>query len=114
MSVSLDPSCLAKGTKDCGLGTAYKNDDAVFKYIKKIMALPFLPHEHTRPMFETLNDLVTSSLLQSLVTYVQTWIDSVIWSPDRRTNNDVEGWHYGQDPVPFFFIENSLPHEPQP
>ena len=88
--------------QEIGLGTAYKKDDAVHKYIKKIMALPFLPHEHIIPMFETLKGFATSSLLQSLVSYVQsTWIDSIIWSPDRWsvfqrsvwTNNDVEGWH---------------------
>ena len=84
------------------LGTTYKNDDAVHKYIKKIMALPFLPHEHIIPMFQTLKGVATSPLLQSLVRYVQeTWINSVLWSPDRWsifqlrvwTNNDVEGWH---------------------
>ena len=88
--------------KEIGLGTAYKNDNAVHKYIKKIMALPFLPHEHIIPMFQTLKGVATSPLLQSLVCYVQeTWIDSVLWSPDRwsifqrsvQTNNDVEGWH---------------------
>ena len=88
--------------QEIGLSTAYKKDDAVHKYIKKIMAVPFLPHEHIIPMFETLKGFATSSLLQSLVSYVQsTWVDSIIWSPDRwsvfqrsvRTNNDVEGWH---------------------
>ena len=65
--------------QEIGLGTAYKNDDAVHKYIKKLMALPFLPHEHIKPMFQALKDFATSSLLQSLVHYLQgTWIDSVL------------------------------------
>ena len=66
------------------------------------MALPFLPHEHIKPMFNSLKDLTTSLPLQNLVQYVQTtWIDSALWSPNRwsifqhsvHTNNDVQGWH---------------------
>ena len=85
-----------------GLGSAYKDDDVVHKYMRQIMALPFLPHEHIKPMFNSLKDLATSLPLQNLVQYVQTtWIDSALWSPNRwsifqrsvRTNNDVEGWH---------------------
>ena len=48
--------------KRLALGIAYKQDDAVHKYIKKIMALPFLSHEHIIPMFETLKGFATSSL----------------------------------------------------
>ena len=88
--------------QDLGLTTAYKGDDAVHKYIRQLMALPFLPHEHIKPMFRSLKDLATSVPLQNLIQYIQeTWIDSALWSPNRwsiflrsvRTNNDVEGWH---------------------
>ena len=67
------------------------------------MALPFLPHEHIRHMFQQLKDLATTPVLQSLVNYINdTWINSTVWSPENwsvfkksvRTNNDVEGWHH--------------------
>ena len=88
--------------QDLGLTTVYKSDDAVYKYIKQLMALPFLPHEHIQPMFCLLKDLATSVPLQNLVQYIHdAWIDSALWSPNRwsiflrsvRTNNDVKGWH---------------------
>ena len=67
------------------------------------MALPFLPHEYIRHMFQQLKDLATTPVLQSLVNYINdTWINSTVWSPENwsvfkksvRTNNDVEGWHH--------------------
>ena len=85
-----------------GLSTAYHEDDATHKYIKRLTALPFLPHEHIAQMFEQLAALATSPVLQALVNYINdTWINSAVWSPENwsifrksvRTNNDVEGWH---------------------
>ena len=86
-----------------GLSTAYQEDHATHKYIKRLMTLPFLPHEHITLMFQQLKDLATTPALQSLVNYIQdTWIDSTVGSPKKwsifkksvRTNNDVEGWHH--------------------
>ena len=36
---------------ELGLQTAYSGDDAVYRYIRKIMALPFLPYREILPMF---------------------------------------------------------------
>jgi hypothetical protein len=86
-----------------GLSTAFHKDDATHKYIKRLMALPFLPHEHIAQMFEQLRALATTPVLQALVNYINdTWINSTVWSPQNwsvfrksvRTNNDVEGWHH--------------------
>ncbi|VDI30203.1 Hypothetical predicted protein [Mytilus galloprovincialis] len=84
-----------------GLQPAYRQQDCIFKYVRKLMALPFLPADHIRPAFRRLKDLQTDPL-QRLVTYVEdTWIKSTVWpveswtvfSQPTRTNNDVEGWH---------------------
>ena len=108
------------------LASVYKDDDATHKYIRRIMALPFLPHEHIATMFNEMKDLATSSPLQSLVEYVQTtWLESTVWSPDRwsifhrsvRTNNDVEGWHRrlnhhaGRAKLPMYLLINLLHQE---
>ena len=85
--------------QDLGLTTAYKGDDAVHKYIRQLMALPFLPHEHIKPMFHSLKDLATSVPLQNLIQCIQeTWIDSAQWSPNKcsiflrsvRMNNGID------------------------
>ena len=67
-----------------GLASVYKDNDATHKYIRCIMALPFLPHEHIPTMFNELKDLAMSPPLQSLVDYIQeTWLESTVWSPER-------------------------------
>ena len=86
-----------------GLSTAFHEDDASHKYIKRLMALLFLPHEHIGQMFAQLRALATTAVLQDLVAYInETWINSTArslknWSVFKksvRTNNDVEGWHH--------------------
>ena len=66
------------------------------------MALPFLPEEEIKPMFQRLQRRASESL-EEFTTYVSsTWIDGT-WSPADwtafkkavRTNNDIEGWHHG-------------------
>ena len=37
--------------QELGLQRAYTEDDAVYKYIRKFMALSFLPHRQISPMF---------------------------------------------------------------
>lgn len=77
---------------------AYTSDDRVYRYIRKLMALPFLPFQEIMPMFvrprvEPLRDLVDYIKRQ--------WIENSIftpkeWSVYRQTilsNNDVKGWH---------------------
>ncbi len=109
-----------------GLASTYQNNDAAHKFIRQIMALPFLPHEHIPQMFMELKDLATSPALRSLVEYVQaTWLESTVLSPDRWsifnqsvcTNNDVEGWHRrlnhhaGRAKLPMYLLINLLHQE---
>jgi len=89
-------------TQDLGLRRAYMERDAVYRFVRKLLALPFLPHEHIRPTFDILRGQVTAEPLVELTNYIATtWMDSTIWPVSSwsvynhpiRTNNDVEGWH---------------------
>ena len=71
-----------------------------YRYIRSLMALPFLPSADIQPAFDRLAVRATSEELQQLVAYMNTnWIDSAVWQPRNwsifqtniRTNNDVEG-----------------------
>ena len=90
--------------QELGLQTAYQSDDGTFKYLREIMALPFLPPSQIPAMFTRLQLQATTEPLQKIVDYVDsTWVQSTTWPPSCwsvykqqiRTNNDVEGWHNG-------------------
>ena len=74
----------------------------MYRYIRKLMALPFLPHREIQPMFLRLRLQAQTQPLLGLVEYIRyQWIESTMflprnWSVYRqpiRTNNDTEGWH---------------------
>ena len=86
--------------QELGLQSSYTHDRGTHLYIKKMMALPFLPEEEIEPMFQRLQRQA-SEPLQQFTEYVNnTWINGT-WGPYDwtafkkaiRTNNDVEGWH---------------------
>ena len=88
--------------QELGLQAAYSGDDAVYCYIRKIMALPFLPRREILPMFVRLEAQAQTEQLKSLIQYVRRqWIESQVFTPRNwcvykqpiRTNNDLEGWH---------------------
>ena len=88
--------------QECGLQAAYTTDDGTFKYLRKIMALCFIPAQHIAPIFRRLQREATTDALTPLLQYMnRTWIMSDIWPPAAwsvyyqsvRTNNDIEGWH---------------------
>ncbi|XP_038048179.1 uncharacterized protein LOC119722206 [Patiria miniata] len=85
-----------------GLVIPFNTDVSFRQYIKKLMALPFLPHEHIPRAFYKLQERTNSPPLIQLCEYIEsTWIISTKWAPSSwtvflqstRTNNDVEGWH---------------------
>lgn len=89
--------------QDLGLQSVYRHDRGTYSFVRKIMALPFLPRREIRPMFEALRNEASGTLLE-LTDYVSsTWINGSTWSPKDwtcykqaiRTNNGVEGWHHG-------------------
>ena len=84
-----------------GLTQAFTSDSATHDFIKKLLALPFLPAEHITTAFLRLNRKAPVHL-QTLCSYVYiNWVLSEAWPPTTwscfmssvRTNNDVEGWH---------------------
>ncbi|XP_052102154.1 uncharacterized protein LOC127735816 [Mytilus californianus] len=85
-----------------GLKTAYSSDKAVNVFIKKVLALPYLPAGHILPAYRQLTVPPTSPLLHQLMVYIhRAWLQCSVWSVAQwsvyqlsiRTNNDVEGWH---------------------
>jgi hypothetical protein len=83
--------------QELGLATSYMEDEGSNKYIRRLMALPFLPHEHIRPMFLSLEKEAEDEKLKALCNYIAiTWVDSDTWAPHCwtvflnlvRTNND--------------------------
>lgn len=90
-------------TQEIGLQSQYNEKDAVYKIIRKMLVLPFLPEEHISPTFQHLETkCCNNEKLNKLASYIRsTWIESSTfavgsWSvfmQPVRTNNDVEGWH---------------------
>ena len=90
--------------QELGLQQPYCNDQRTFVYLRKFMALPFLPEQDIPPMFEQLRQQATTAPLQQFVMYVSdTWISNSTWPPSScsvymiatRSNNDIKGWHHG-------------------
>jgi hypothetical protein len=73
-----------------------------YEYLRKLLALPYLPPEHIRAAFELLRVQAeeVGGPIWRVVEYInKTWINGSIWRPEHwsvfretvRTNNDVEG-----------------------
>lgn len=86
--------------KEIGLATAYRQDAGTRTFIRRLLALPFLPSEHIHDTFYELSSRASTTALQSLCDYIEDqWIDHPTFTPRRwsvfnksiRTNNDVEG-----------------------
>jgi hypothetical protein len=86
--------------QDGGLVTTYRQHQTMYRYIKQLMALPFLPAGHITPTFNALTIRANTPALQQLVQYMERqWINNQLhpvqsWSVYKqqiRTNNDVEG-----------------------
>ena len=82
------------------LQRSYSEDNAVYKYIRKLMALPFLPHCQINQTFLCLQVETQTEPLENLVKYIKRqWIESTVFPPKNwsvfkqaiRTNNNIEG-----------------------
>ena len=109
-----------------GLQSNYMQDAAVHMLCKQLLALPFIPAEHIRPVFEKLQERAVTPDLQELTDYISmTWMESTVWTPEAwsvfgqsvRTNNDVEGWHHRLNAkakkgnLPFYMLLHLLHEE---
>ena len=85
-----------------GLATAYMTKGDKYEFLRKVMALPFLPAEHISSAFEALFTQAADvgGPVLKVVDYIKrTWITNQMWRPENwsvfretvRTNNDVEG-----------------------
>jgi len=88
--------------QELGLTVPYMKDNATHRYIRNILALPFIPAQEIRRVFEQLKAEAVTDSLKNLVLYVeQQWIKSSSFPPEEWsvygqvvcTNNDIEGWH---------------------
>ena len=89
--------------QELGLTVSYREDEGTRAYCRNLMAMPLLPHEHVRPVFDQVTTpLPEDERLQQLTAYCRnTWIDGPVFRPadwsvfgqSVRTNNDCEGWH---------------------
>ncbi len=111
-----------------GLATTYNSKRSTYKFIKRVMALPFLPAVNVTQMFGALSSSVTNQgPLRELLNYIDhTWLNSGVWPIQSwsvygrsiRTNNDCEGWHNrlnnqsrGQQQLNMYLLINILHHE---
>ena len=109
--------------QEIGLQAAYINDDANMKFIRRLLALPFLPYEHITDMFSKLEERASTEPLRNLCTYIRNkWITSTTWSVymcSVRTNNDCDGWHRRlnrhakKNSLPFYLLMKLLHEEAQ-
>ena len=110
-----------------GLQVAYRQDCGTHRFIRKLLALPYLPCEDVTTAFDELisSTALTPNLI-TLVAYIRNqWITSTIFPPPSwsvykgnvRTNNDVEGWHNrlnshaGKSQLPFYVLTTLLKEE---
>jgi hypothetical protein len=94
---------LWRKVQEVGLQAAYTRRDDVFKLLRKVFALPYLPPTDIPDAFQKLRQKATTPKPQTVMTYVHsTWIVNPTWPVSSwgvfnrsiRTNNDCEGWHY--------------------
>jgi hypothetical protein len=83
-----------------GLQTAYCDRDIAYKHIRKLMSLPFLPHNHIEETFHRLRGKLNDWHIHELEEYLyKNWLQNTHWSVEEwcifnqkvRTNNDLEG-----------------------
>ena len=73
------------------------DDDSVYKYIRKLMALPFLPYPEIQPMFDLLEEQAQTDQLGRLVQYIRRQlIESEVFNP--------RNWCVYKEPVQTFVI----------
>ena len=106
---------------------AFNSDKEINLFLRKVMALPFLPQDEIQPMFVRLWVQAATAPLQLFIQYISTaWIYNTTWPPSTwsvfltavRNYKDVEGWHQnlnrrlsGKKQIPFYLFINLLHQE---
>ena len=112
--------------QELGLQVAYTEDQGTYEWIRKLLALPFLPYADITTQFERLRlgiegprkeltDYIASQWIYNAIFPMKDW--SVFMQP-VRTNNDIEGWHNalnrranGRSSLPFYVLIQLLHRE---
>ncbi|XP_068713680.1 uncharacterized protein [Montipora foliosa] len=112
--------------QELGLQVAYTEDQGTYGWIRKLLALPFLPYTEITTQFERLRlgaegprkelaEYIASQWIYNAIFPVKDW--SVYMQP-VRTNNDIEGWHNalnrrasGRCSLPFYVLIQLLNRE---
>ena len=123
---SNDGSNLFLQVQELGLQVAYTEDQGTYGWIRKLLALPFLPYADITTQFERLRlgaegprkeltEYIASQWIYNGIFPVKDW--SVFMQP-VRTNNDIEGWHNalnrranGRCSLPFYVLIELLNRE---
>ena len=108
---------------------AYETDEGTYLFIRRLMALPFLPYQEIPHVFRGLQTEATTEPVSDLVRYIAiNWINGTMFPPKDwsiygeavRTNNDVEGWHnalnrraFGRSHLPLYQLIELLYKEAQ-
>ena len=107
--------------QDLGLAAAYSRDDGTYRYIKQLMALPFLPAQEISTLRSRGCDCKPPRGRPQGARSVYQWDvdfqhclppkDWSVYGQAVRTNNDVEGWHNGlnrrasgRNNIPFYLL----------
>lgn len=112
--------------QELGLEVAYTEDQGTYGWIRKLLALPFLPYTEITTQFERLRlgaegprkdlaEYIASQWIYNTIFPVKDW--SVFMQPGQ-TSKDIEGWHNalnrrasGRSSLPFYVLINLLNRE---
>ncbi|KAJ8301011.1 hypothetical protein KUTeg_022530 [Tegillarca granosa] len=85
--------------------THYCEKGSVYKFVRLLMALPFIPVEHVQPTFQQISQRAQDSNSDVLLRLIRFFENRYVANPKLpiaawnifmcaiRTNNDCEGWH---------------------
>ncbi|KAJ8310547.1 hypothetical protein KUTeg_012412 [Tegillarca granosa] len=88
-----------------GLQTHYCEKGSVHKFVRLLMALPFIPVEHVQPTFQQISQRAQDSNSDVLLRLIRYFENRYVANPKLpiaawnifmsaiKTNNDCEGWH---------------------
>lgn len=82
-----------------GLVADYQNDEVLRSQVRQLMAIGFIPANQVRAVFQLLQAEADVRLANLFEYFNRQWMTNTplamwnVYGLERRTNNDVEGWH---------------------
>ncbi|KAH3794680.1 hypothetical protein DPMN_148218 [Dreissena polymorpha] len=92
------------GSSCRGIADGIHREGNLYLFLRKVLSLPYLSHEHITSTFNTLASLAADvgGPVNRVMEYVgRTWVNGTVWTPEHlsvlretvRINNDFEGWY---------------------